>query len=55
MDIILDLRMTKKRLEAEARKAEKDSQKDQAKAKEALKKNNEESARLFLQNAMNKK
>ncbi|CAD8143384.1 unnamed protein product [Paramecium pentaurelia] len=55
MDIQLDLRMTQKRLESESKRSLKEQDKNIAKAKEALKKNNEEGAKLFLQTAMAKK
>ncbi|CAD8158838.1 unnamed protein product [Paramecium octaurelia] len=55
MDIQLDLRMTWKRLESESKRSLKEQEKNVAKAKEALKKNNEEGAKLFLQTAMAKK
>ncbi|CAD8046340.1 unnamed protein product [Paramecium primaurelia] len=55
MDIQLDLRMTWKRLESESKRSLKEQDKNIAKAKEALKKNNEEGAKLFLQTAMAKK
>ncbi|CAK72183.1 unnamed protein product (macronuclear) [Paramecium tetraurelia] len=55
MDIQLDLRMTWKRLESESKRSLKEQDKNVAKAKEALKKNNEEGAKLFLQTAMAKK
>jgi charged multivesicular body protein 1 len=48
MDIQLDLRMTWKRLESESKRSIKEVDKNMAKAKEALKKNNEEGAKLFL-------
>ncbi|CAD8050940.1 unnamed protein product [Paramecium sonneborni] len=55
IDIQLDLRMTWKRLESESKRSLKEQDKNLAKAKEALKKNNEEGAKLFLQTAMAKK
>ncbi|KAM3147366.1 hypothetical protein pb186bvf_000617 [Paramecium bursaria] len=54
MDIILDIRMSKKRLQSDARKCEKEKEQNMQKAKAALLKNNEEGAKLFLQTAMSK-
>jgi charged multivesicular body protein 1 len=53
-DAILDMRMTSKQFERAAQRAGKDQKKEIQKAKDALKKSNDEGAKLFLQNAATK-
>jgi charged multivesicular body protein 1 len=53
-EAILNMRMTSKQFEHAAKRAEKDQKKEMEKAKIALKKNNEDGARMFLQNAATK-
>eukprot|EP01017_Pseudomicrothorax_dubius_P010830 TRINITY_DN1392_c0_g1_i2.p1 TRINITY_DN1392_c0_g1~~TRINITY_DN1392_c0_g1_i2.p1 ORF type:complete len:166 (-),score=58.12 TRINITY_DN1392_c0_g1_i2:368-865(-) len=50
-DMMFQMKMTSKQFERESKKAEADKKKEMAKAREALKKGNEEGARLFLANA----
>ena len=53
-EVILDMRMTAKRFECESRRAERDKKKELEKARAAIKKSNEEGAKLFLANAATK-
>jgi len=53
-DMILGMRLTSKQFQNAAKRAQKDQEKEIKKAREALKKSNEEGAKLFLQNAANK-
>eukprot|EP00331_Platyophrya_macrostoma_P024668 CAMPEP_0176437400 /NCGR_PEP_ID=MMETSP0127-20121128/18597_1 /TAXON_ID=938130 /ORGANISM="Platyophrya macrostoma, Strain WH" /LENGTH=209 /DNA_ID=CAMNT_0017821015 /DNA_START=122 /DNA_END=751 /DNA_ORIENTATION=- len=53
-DMILELRMKSKQLERESNRSKKESEKEVVKAKAALKKNNEEGAKLYLQTAQMK-
>lgn len=50
-DTIIEMKMQAKMLERTAKKSEKESQQQVKKAKDALKKGNEEGAKLYLQNA----
>ena len=54
-DILIEMKMNSKKLNRESAKASKDSQAYMKKAKEALKKNNEEGAKLYLQTAASKR
>ncbi|KAM7003322.1 charged multivesicular body protein 1a [Tautogolabrus adspersus] len=54
-DMIFNLRFTSKQLERLAKKAEKDSEKEQAKVKKALQQKNVEVARVYAENAIRKK
>eukprot|EP00330_Aristerostoma_sp_ATCC50986_P009341 CAMPEP_0114576446 /NCGR_PEP_ID=MMETSP0125-20121206/1207_1 /TAXON_ID=485358 ORGANISM="Aristerostoma sp., Strain ATCC 50986" /NCGR_SAMPLE_ID=MMETSP0125 /ASSEMBLY_ACC=CAM_ASM_000245 /LENGTH=369 /DNA_ID=CAMNT_0001764967 /DNA_START=101 /DNA_END=1211 /DNA_ORIENTATION=- len=53
-DAIFNMKFTAKQFENAAKKAQKEQKKEIQKAKDALKKNNEEGAKLFLQNAATK-
>ena len=53
-DIVLELKMASKRFQSESNRAEKEKQKQMNKAKEAVKKGNDESAKLYLANAAQK-
>ncbi|EAR99140.3 SNF7 family protein (macronuclear) [Tetrahymena thermophila SB210] len=53
-EILIDMRMAAKRFENDARRAEKEKAKQFEKAQQALKKNNEEGAKMYLQNMMQK-
>eukprot|EP01016_Furgasonia_blochmanni_P033413 TRINITY_DN3492_c0_g3_i2.p1 TRINITY_DN3492_c0_g3~~TRINITY_DN3492_c0_g3_i2.p1 ORF type:complete len:155 (+),score=61.51 TRINITY_DN3492_c0_g3_i2:80-544(+) len=53
-DVIFNMKMTSKTFARESTKSEKESKKELEKAKLALKKGNEEGARLFLANAAQK-
>ena len=53
-DSIIQMKMQSKALERSAKKAEKQSQKYKKKAKDALKKNDEESAKMYLMSAASK-
>lgn len=54
-DALIEMKINSKRLSRESQKAMKDSQGYMKKAKEALKKNNEEGAKLYLQSAASKR
>uniref|UniRef100_UPI0037E7F023 charged multivesicular body protein 1a n=1 Tax=Semicossyphus pulcher TaxID=241346 RepID=UPI0037E7F023 len=54
-EMIFNLRFTSKQLERLAKKAEKDSEKEQAKVKKALQQKNVEVARVYAENAIRKK
>jgi charged multivesicular body protein 1 len=54
-DALIDMKINSKRLTRESQKAMKDSQGYMKKAKEALRKNNEEGAKLYLQSAASKR
>ncbi|XP_060892414.1 charged multivesicular body protein 1a [Labrus bergylta] len=54
-DMIFNLRFTSKQLERLAKKAEKESEKEQAKVKKALQQKNVEVARVYAENAIRKK
>jgi len=53
-DSMIEMKMQSKSLERAAKKAEKEAGKYQKKAKDALKKNDEESAKMFLMSAASK-
>jgi len=53
-DAIMEMRMTSKQFENASRRAQRDQKKEIDKARAALKKGNEEGAKLFLQNAATK-
>ncbi|KAM3139263.1 hypothetical protein pb186bvf_008673 [Paramecium bursaria] len=53
-DVILDMRLSSKRFAREANRCDKEKDALMVKAKQALQKNNEEGAKLFLTSAMNK-
>lgn len=53
-DVILDMRMTAKRFEMEAGRAEREKKKQIDKARAAIKKNNDEGAKMFLNIAATK-
>lgn len=53
-ETILDMKMTAKRFDMESKRADKEKNKELTKARQALKKGNEEGARLFLANAATK-
>ncbi|KAM9816592.1 charged multivesicular body protein 1a isoform X2 [Syngnathus typhle] len=54
-DSLFQLKFTSKQLERLAKKAEKDSEKEQAKVKKALQQKNVECARVYAENAIRKK
>lgn len=54
-DTLIEMKMTSKRMAREATKSKKESEKYMKMAKEALKKNNEEGAKLYLQSAASKR
>lgn len=54
-DALIQMKINSKRVNRESGKAMKDSQNYMKKAKEALKKNNEEGAKLYLQSAASKR
>ena len=54
-DSIIEMKIQSKGLERQAKKAEKESAKYQKKAKDALKKNDEESAKMYLMSAASKR
>ena len=53
-DSIIEMKIQSKTLERSAKKAEKESEKYKKKAKDALKKNDEESAKMYLMSAASK-
>lgn len=54
-DLLIQMRINAKKMNKESLKAAKDSQNYMKKAKEALRKNNEEGAKLYLKTASSKK
>jgi charged multivesicular body protein 1 len=54
-DTLIEMKMASKRMARESAKSMKDSNAYMKKAKEALKKNNEEGAKLYLQSAASKR
>ena len=54
-DALIEMKINSKRLNRESAKAMKDSQNYMKKAKQALKKNNEDGAKLYLQSAASKR
>ena len=54
-DALIEMKINSKRLSRESQKALKDSQGYMKKAKQALKKNNQEGAKLYLQSAASKR
>ena len=54
-DTLIEMKMASKRMSRESAKSKKESQKYMKMAKEALKKNNEEGAKLYLQSAASKR
>ena len=54
-DALIEMKINSKRVNRESGKAMKESQNYMKKAKEALKKNNEEGAKLYLQSAASKR
>lgn len=54
-DTIIEMKMASKRMARESAKSKKDSEKYMKMAKDALKKNNEEGAKLYLQSAASKR
>lgn len=54
-DALIEMKINSKRLNRESTKAMKESQTYMKKAKEALKKNNEDGAKLYLQSAASKR
>ena len=54
-DNIIEMKIQCKQLERASKKAEKESHSYQKKAKEALKKNSEEGAKMYLMSAANKR
>lgn len=50
-EVVLELKMASKRFQMESNRAEKEKVKQMSKAKEAVKKGNDESAKLYLSNA----
>lgn len=54
-DTIIEMKMASKRMARESAKSQKESQKYMKMAKDALKKNNEEGAKLYLQSAASKR
>lgn len=54
-DALIEMKINSKRVSRESAKAMKDSQNYMKKAKDALKKNNEEGAKLYLQSAASKR
>ena len=54
-DALIEMKINSKRMNREAGKASKESQNYMKKAKEALKKNNEEGAKMYLQSAASKR
>ncbi len=50
-EVVLELKMASKRFQMESNRAEKEKGKQMNKAKEAVKKGNDESAKLYLANA----
>jgi charged multivesicular body protein 1 len=53
-DSLIEMKMQSKMLERSAKKAEKESEKYRKKAKDALKKNEEEGAKMYLMSAASK-
>ncbi|EGR30865.1 snf7 family protein, putative [Ichthyophthirius multifiliis] len=53
-EILIDMKLAAKSFERDAKKAEKEKQQQYLKAQQAIKKNNEEGAKLYLQNMMQK-
>ena len=54
-DTLIEMKMASKRMARESAKSKKESEKYMKMAKEALKKNNEEGAKLYLQSAASKR
>jgi charged multivesicular body protein 1 len=54
-DTLIEMKMASKRMGRESVKSQKESQKYMKMAKDALKKNNEEGAKLYLQSAASKR
>ena len=54
-DLLIEMKINAKRMNKESLKATKDSQNYMKKAKEALRKNNEDAAKLYLKTASSKK
>ena len=54
-DALIEMKINSKRMNRESAKAMKESQGYMKKAKEALKKNNEEGAKMYLQSAASKR
>lgn len=54
-DTLIEMKMASKRMARESAKSMKDSNAYMKKAKDALKKNNEEGAKLYLQSAASKR
>ncbi|TNN00980.1 hypothetical protein fugu_012226 [Takifugu bimaculatus] len=54
-DMLFQLKFTSKQLERLAKKAEKESEKEQAKVKKALQQKNVDCARVYAENAIRKK
>ena len=54
-DSLIEMKMQSKTLERAAKKAEKESEKYMKKAKDSLKKNDEEPAKMYLMSAASKK
>ena len=54
-DSIIEMKIQCKQLERSSKKAEKESDKYQKKAKDALKKNDEEAAKMYLMSAASKR
>ena len=54
-DTLIEMKMNSKRMAREAAKSKKESEQYMKKAKDALKKNNEEGAKLYLQSAASKR
>lgn len=54
-DALIEMKINGKRLARESQKAQKESQGYMKKAKEALRKNNEDGAKLYLQTAASKR
>lgn len=54
-DTLIEMKMSSKRMARESGKSKKESEKYMKMAKDALKKNNEEGAKLYLQSAASKR
>ena len=54
-DTLIEMKMASKRMARESAKSKKESEKYMKMAKDALKKNNEEGAKLYLQSAASKR
>ena len=54
-DALIEMKINSKRMNRESGKAMKDSQNYMKKAKEALRKNNEDGAKMYLQSAASKR